>query len=160
MSTNSARKLTRREIRTLGTELIGTVIRDPNVTDFDGAGAGVWVVDVEIGGDQYLKDVPVKQMTNRFYAQLGQVVTLRRNAQGRFEVIGPGDRRTSTLIVKYYEMGVTSAVSTQNQGFDFQRVPYSYYATADLSAPLDVVWADGVTPYNYVRILDGDGNPV
>jgi len=154
------KQLSRREIRAQKDSLIGTILTAPHVVDFDGSGAGVWVVDVEIGSNQYLKDVPVKAIDNRFYAQLGQVVSLRRNAQGRYEVTGPGDRVTSPMVVKEYNIGVTSAVSSTEFGFGFDRVPYSYYATLDGGAPLGVIWNDGTTPYNLVRILDAQGNPV
>ena len=160
MPSNQLHRLTRREIETQKPEIVGTVITAPHVIDFDGLGAGVWVADVEIGGAQYLKDVPVKAMTNRFYAQLGQTVLLRRNAQGRFEVIGPGDRVATPVTTKYYDIGVTSAVSSDDFGFSFDRVAFSFYATIDLSAPLDVLWADGVTPFNLVRIVDAQGFPV
>ena len=154
------KKLSRREIRAQNDSLIGTIIKAPNVIIFDANDAGCWVVDVEIGSNQYLKDVPVKAIENRFYAQLGQIVSLRRNAQGRFEVVGPGDRVTSPMVIKEYNIGVTSAVSSTDYGFGYDRVPFSYYATLDGGAPLGVVFGDGSTPFNYVRIVDAQGSPV
>lgn len=157
---SNAQKLSRREIRNQAPVINGTVITAPHLIDFDGVGAGVWVCDVEVGANNYLKDVPVKQADSRFYAQLGQVVALRKNAQGRYEVVGPGDRASAPVVVKFYEIGNTSAISSQDIGFRFDRVAYSFYAGLSGGAPLGTFWADGVTPYNLVRIVDAQGNPV
>lgn len=157
---SSLKKLIRREIDSQNDTKIGTVLKDMRISDFDGGGSGVWVTDVHIGGDEYLRNVPIKASHTRFYAQLGQTVALRKGAQGRWEVVGPGDREIGIMDAKTYDLSDQTQQSTANVGFSFDRVPFSHYATLDAGASLGVLWADGVTPFNLVRVLDGDGNPV
>lgn len=148
------KRLIRREVDGNRELIVGRVLSDPRLTDFDSLGGGRWVVDVEIGGANYLRNVPVKALgENRFYAQLGQTVSLRRNAQGRFEVVGPGDRLSQPLRTIEYDLATGVGGAPVTSGFVFERVAFSYYATADLTAPLDVLWADGVTAFNLVRVI-------
>ncbi len=151
-----------REVRAKREYRVGTVLTDPRITDFDGNGSGVWVVDVEVGDNNFLKNVPVKASGSgrRFYAQCGQTVLVRRNAGGRFDVTGPGDRAANPVVEKSYDLAALTEISSVNIGFTSERVAFSYYATLDGTAPLGVLWADGTTEFNLVRTLDADGNPV
>jgi hypothetical protein len=160
MSRGNLQRLVRREIKNMQENIVGTVISELRLIDFDGNSSGVWVCDVEIGSNHYLQDIPVKALSNRFHAQLGQSVLLRKNARGRYEVIGPGDRITKPLRRIGYNLATQVAGTPIDVGFTFDRVPFSYYQTVDLTAPLDVLWGDGVTPFGLVRIVDADGNPV
>lgn len=159
MSKNNLHRLMRREIKNLKDVLTGTVISELRLLDFDGNNSGVWVCDVEIGSNNYLKDVPVKALSNRFHAQLGQTVALQKNAQGRFEVIGPGLRVSKPVTTKYYNLATQIAGASIDTGFRFDRVPFSFYAT--VSGGLSY-WDDGdpTHPFNLVRIVDANGNPV
>ena len=156
----SIQRLIRREVGAQQKERVGTVVGDLRLIDFDGNGAGVWVVDVEVGGNNVLRDVPVKAQISRFYAQLGQTVTLRDTAKGRPEIVGPGERISGTLETIAYNLETQVGGAAVDSGFTFERVPFSFYATLDAAAPLGVLWADGVTAFNLVRIVDAQGNPV
>lgn len=160
MSRGNLKNVVRREVDRQRETIVATVISDMSMTDFDGAGAGTWVVDVEIGSNNYLRNLPVKSNRNRFYAQRGQTVLLRRNAQGRYEVIQPGDRLAAPVERIEYDLETQVGGAAVDIGFSFEVVPYDFYETLDGSAPLGTLYADGVTPYNYVRVVDADGNPV
>lgn len=157
---SNLKRLIRREVGTQKETIVGTVLTTARITDFDSLGSGVFVVDVEVGSNNYLANVPVKANKDRFYAQVGQTVLLRRNAQGRYEVTAPGDRVATPVTERGYDLTDGSQQSTQDIGFLSERVPYSHYATIDVAAPLGTLWNDGVTPYNLVRITDALGNPV
>lgn len=154
------KRLIRREVDSQREIIVGRVISEMQLVDFDGQGAGVFVCQVEIGSNNRLQGVPVKSQRGRNYAQLGQTVVLRRNAQGRYEIIGPGDRVSTAVEEKTYDLTTQNNVTTVDIGFTFERVPFSHYATLSGGAPLGVLWADGVTPFNLVRQLDAQGNPV
>jgi len=150
-------KLVRREIKNMQENIVGTVLSKLTLSDFDNQGSGVWVCDVEIGSNNYLKDVPVKALSNRFHAQLGQSVLLRKNARGRYEVIGPGDRIAKPIRRIGYNLSTQIGGTPVDIGFSFDRVAFSYYATVTGGFSY---WDDGVTPFNLVRIVDADGIPV
>lgn len=156
----SIQRLIRREVGAQAETFVGTVVSELRLIDFDGSGGGVWVCDVEAGGNNVLRDVPVKAQVNRFYAQLGQTVTIKRTAKGRIEIIGPGERLSGELETIAYNLETQVGGTPVDSGFSFERVPFSFYATLDAAAPLGVLWADGVTPFNLVRIVDAAGNPV
>ena len=147
------KSLIRREVNRQKESKIGTVLSNVHLTDFDAQGSGVWVVDVEIGSNHYLRNVPVKAIHSRFFAQLGQVVSLRRNAQGRWEVTGPGDRLSVAKGVKTYDLTTRAQQSASVQGWISDRKPFEYYQTLSGGAPLGVLWADTVTPFNLVAIV-------
>lgn len=160
MSASRLKQLVRREVDTQRETIVGKVLTDMDVTDFDGTGAGVFVADVEIGSNNFLRNVPVKANRNRFYAQRGQTVLLRRSTQGRYEIIGPGDRLSSPVVEIAYDLETQQGGAPVSSGFDFELVDFFHYETLDAAAPLDVLWADGVTPFNLSRIVDADGVPV
>jgi hypothetical protein len=158
---SNLQKFVRREIGNKRATRVATVISEMRITDFDGQSSGVWVVDLEVGSSRPMVNVPVKADKNRFYAQLGQSVEIRRNAHGRWEVVGPGDHIAATMVVRTYDLETQTQQSTANAGFSFNRVPFSYYATLDGGAPLGVLWADGATPFGLVQIIDdATGLPV
>lgn len=157
---STLKRLIRREVGTQKETIVGTVLTETHITDFDGVGGGVFVVDVEVGANNYLRNVPVKANRNRFYAQIGQTVLLRRNAQGRYEVTAPGDRVASPVTEKSYDLGDGSEQSSNDLGFTSERVDLPFYETLDGISPSGVLWADGVTAFNLVRIVDALGNPV
>lgn len=121
----------RREITSRGETIVGTVIGKLRMQRFDQTtlGAPVWVVDIEVGSNNYLKNVPVKAGANgsRFYAQLGQTVLLRRNALGRFQVVAPGDRVSTPVTIKTYDLTDGSETGSADEGFQAQVVPFEFY---------------------------------
>jgi hypothetical protein len=158
---SNLKRLIRREVDRQKEVKIGTVLNEMHLQDFDGGGSGVWVSHVSIGSDEYLRDVPVKAQHSRFYAQIGQTVALRKSAQGRWEIVGPGDRAMGIMVSKTYTLATGALQTTENIGFYSNPVPFDYYATADLSAPLDVLWADTVTPFGLIQIISAKtGLPV
>ena len=85
---------------------------------------------------------------------------LSRNTQGRFDVIGPGDRVAAVAVVKTYAVGNPVATTTANQGLQAQRVAHDFYQGPTPPTPGTSLWNDGLTAYPLIRIVDGDGNPV
>jgi hypothetical protein len=127
----SIRELAREEIIAREQTIIGTVVRQRQLTEFDGSGGGApcWVVDVDIGATRLVKDVPVKGGSGlrRTYADVGQTVALRRNALGRFDVIGPGDRVIGIRKTTGYNLATGASAAQPDEGYTTQIEPYSFY---------------------------------
>lgn len=125
-------ELIRRELANKFQLKVGTVIGAVRAVRFDGAapGAGVmWVCDLEIGSNRPLLSVPVKAGADgsRFYANLGQTVLLRRNLNGRFQVVGPGDTVAAQQQTKEYNLDTQALVTTTQLGFAQQVDPFEFY---------------------------------
>ncbi len=156
------RALIRREMRSRTEFLTGKVLTQPTVIEFGPGGPGsetVWVVDVDIGSNRRLEDVPVKANNReRGYAGLGQAVLLHRNTAGRYEVTGPADKAAGVTAIKRYTVDVATPTDTANLGFTFRQETFIFYATA---GPVSAsAWNDGITPFPKLTVLDGDGDPV
>lgn len=126
---STERNLIRQEIKARQQFIRGTVLRDPELRLVDGTNQ-MWVTDVQVLGKRPLFNVPIKT-ANRgiFFAELGQIVLLARNLQGKFEIIGPGDRNIVEKVVKTY--AVTGAnTATANQGFSVIVDPFEFYQGA------------------------------
>lgn len=136
-----------------------TVKSSLKLIPYDTAGlrARVWVIDVDIGQGELLRNVIVQSTTGtggRQYASLGSGVLLRRNLGGRWLCVGPADRTIKTgqiQILNEITDAVTAAVA--DSGFTSVRQPFEYYATGSR-------WANGTTPFNFVLITDASGNEV
>lgn len=161
-ATSGLGRFVRREILARRPEITGTVIGPLRVIDADATTSATWVVDVDIGGGVALEEVQVKAGGDgsRFYAALGQTVKLARNTEGLYDVIGPGDRVAAIAVKKTYNLDSATPLSTENVGRQAERVPYSFYQGPTPGTPGTSRWNDGVTPYPFVRIVDGDGVPV
>lgn len=123
-------RLIQREFASKEAIRIVTVIGDRRMLEFSPTTtAPVWVTDVELGGGKPLRNIPIKSINgSMFYAQRGQTVQIRKNALGRWQIVGPGDRLATTLVTKEYDLGSGSQVGNDiNQGFTFQRQPYEFY---------------------------------
>lgn len=153
------KQLVRREILARR-DLVGTVLVQRELRPFNAGGSPVWACDVDVGGNRILRDVPIKGSGSgqRFFAERGQTVLLRRNKQGRYDVVGPADTLTGAAVVKTYVIGNVAETSTANQGFDFERVPFEFYEGTGV--PGGSLWNDGTTPFPLVRLVDADGNPI
>jgi len=147
------KSLIRREVNRQRDSRAGTVLSEMRLSDFDSGGSGVFVVDIEIGSNNYLRNVPVKGIHGRFHAQIGQSVELRKNAQGRWEAIGPAGRLPVGGGRRSYELAGQTQQSQTTTGWVSERVAFDYYQTLDGGAPLGTLWNDGFTPFNYVRIV-------
>lgn len=151
----SQRDFIKREIRARNETINGTVVSTPKLKHFTIGGlAPVWVADVEIGAAKVLRNVPIKAGANgsRFYADLNQVVLLRRNMLEKFQIIGPGDRKASTAVKKTYTIGVSTPVTTGSVGFTAVRRPYSFYKGGLPGIPDSGLW--GTAGYPKVVIID------
>ena len=124
----SARELIRQEIIAREQTIVGKVVRGKRLVEFDGSHP-VWVVDVDIGAEKLLKKVPVKggSTLKRSYADVGQTVTLRRNALGRFDVVSPGDRVAGITKTKSYDYSTGTPTVLPDIGFGYQIESYDYY---------------------------------
>ncbi len=163
MANRNLQRLISREIRNARELIVGTVVGGQQLLNFDnsgGSGSGVFVCDVEIGSNNLLRKVPIKASQTRFYAQLGQTVLLRRNANGRYEVIGPGDRLSQAVQTTAYDLSTGAGGTTVASGFSFVKRPLSYYATLKTGPASGVIWNDGTTPFNLVEIVNAQGQVV
>lgn len=159
---SNLRRLIRQEVQSREQLIVGTTLADPFYNVFDTATNPPhprWITDVNIGSNTPLFNVPVKAGANgsRSYAKLGSAVLLKRNAQGRFEVIGPGDRVAGFVIKKTYTFGNATAVTSATEGFTFRRETFEFYEGT--GAP-NSLWNDGVTPFPKTTIIDSFGNPI
>jgi len=119
-----------RELRARRDFITGTVSSELEFRKFDATAVGGPVVTcrVNIGGNRILENVPVKSVNgDRAYARLGQVVLLKKNAQGRYEVVGPSDRKTNQENVVSYDLNTQLSTGSQTTGFIFERVPFEFY---------------------------------
>lgn len=161
MSSRLLKVVIRREIRARR-DLVGTVFSQRVLKSFNAGAAPVWVCSVNIGGNRILKNVPIKGAGTgeRFYAELGQAVLLRRNTQGRYDIVGPSDKLSTIAVKKTYNVGAAAVVATTIEGFQISREPFEFYEGDQAQAPGTSLWNDGTTPFPLVRILDAAGNPV
>lgn len=158
---SSLKRLIRREVDRQKDTKIGTVISEMRLTDFDGQGIGLWVVDVTIGGGEYLRNVPVKAQHSRFFAQIGQTVALRKGMQGRWEAVGPGDRAMGIMVAKTYDLETGSLQSTGDIGFYPERVGLEYYSTLEGGSPTGIIFGNGSTTWGLVHVINAaTGLPV
>jgi hypothetical protein len=102
------------------------------LANFDVGNNEVWVArSIAIGTERLLTDVPVKAVNrSRFYAQLGASVLLKRNAQGRFDCVGPADRLHTPAVKKSYNLNTQAVTDTVTVGFTLHRAPFNYYQGA------------------------------
>jgi hypothetical protein len=145
----------KREIKKRSETVNGTVISPPKLKKFNTGAAPVWVADVNINSTKPLRDVPIKAGANgsRFYADLNQVVLLRRNLMEKFQIIGPGDRaQTSAPVVKTYTIGNVTPITTANFGQTAVRRPFSFYQGDLPGTPDSGLW--GTAGFPKIEIID------
>ena len=137
--------LINREIDRKQQRIRGVVVTDPQLKEFDliGMDFPTWVVDVDIGRDQILRDVPIKinGPKARFYARAGSPVWLEKDAQGRYQITAPADR--AKVQAKVIELDEDTGVAAPTGVEGFTRV-----------------WNDGVNGFPKITVLDKDGNEV
>lgn len=170
----SQKDLINREIRSAEKRRIrGTVLTEPRILNFDLSGSRfpTFVVDVDIGRNRILEDVPVKinGPKARFYARPGSPVYLDRDAFGRYQVIAPADRamRQGNLILINEDTDLTATGAVI--GFTFAREPYEFYQGVQPESFFDPA-LDGATlvwlraydralglPVNISPLTDADG---
>ena len=125
------RQLIREEMDAREQTIIGTVVRQRRLIEFDGSvgGSPCWVVDVDIGSSRLVTYVPVKGGSGlrKTYADIGQSVVLRRNANGRFDVVGPGDRAMGIRKTKGYDLSDGSYIQGPDEGFSVRIESYDFY---------------------------------
>ncbi len=156
----AAAKATAKQVKFTKETIQGTVLTDLHLVHYGNTGlAAVWVCEVDVGGSRHLTDVPVKAGSNgeHFFAQRNQTVLLRRNTGGRYEIIGPGDKRQGIANVKTYSLGITAPSASVTRGFSSVPVPFDFYEELDGGAPLGSFWNDGQNKFNLVQIKDEDG---
>lgn len=162
MSSKLFKGAVRREIRARR-DLVGTVVSQRELREFNTLSAPVWVCDVDIGSNRLLRNVPIKgaETGQRFFAERGQAVLLRRNSQGRYDIVGPSDKLAGVAVKKTYAVGVTTVVATTNEGFNVVPEPFEFYQGPTPPTVFTSLWNDGSTPFPLVRILDAEtGLPV
>lgn len=145
----------KREIQKRNETVNGTVISPPKLKEFNTGASSVWVADVNINADEPLRDVPIKAGANgsRFYADLNQVVLLRRNLLEQFQIIGPGDRsQTITPVKKTYTIGDLNPNTTANFGQSAVRRPFSFYKGPTPGTPGTSLW--GTPGFPKIVIID------
>ncbi len=156
------KQLITREQKSIKQQIRGRVMSSPVQKNFDVIGIQFlqWVVDVDVGGDRLLRDVPVKinGPKARFYARRNSPVFLEKDAQGRYQVISPADRsqEPGSLIEVDEDTGIADAPVPI--GFQLVIRPYEFYQGTGV--PGGSFYNDGVHGYPEVTKLDADGNEV
>lgn len=130
----SIRKFVQREVenRAVKERVRGRVMSLPALKEFDPTGGAslTWVVDVDIGRNRLLRDVPVKLSAarSRAYARIGAAVFLERNARGRFQVVSQADRvQQPGVITVLNEDTDVAAPSGSTTGFTLRPDIYDFY---------------------------------
>lgn len=125
----TVRKIIARELRARRPIIMGKVISQRYRLEFQAGKYPVWAADVDVGGGRILRNVPIKGGTDGSvrYADRGQTVSLNRNSLGRFDIIGPGDKRIGITIVKDYIVTGADAGTGVDFGFVSAAQPYSFY---------------------------------
>lgn len=151
-----------REIKASVTRLRGKVVSQPTQKNFDPSGglSLTWVCDVDIGGDQIMRDVPIKIAgpKARFYALLDAPVFLEKDAQGRWQLIAAADRSREQGSLTLLDEDDDVATPSGDIGFTTIRRPYEFYEGTGL--PGGSFYNDGVHGYPEFTVLDQDGNEV
>ncbi len=172
----SVKRLISREIRAVKQTLRGRVISEPKQVSIDPGGSLYysWVVDVDCGGDQILRDVLVKLSggKGRFYAKPGSPVFLEKDAQGRYQIVGPGDRSPSQSNLLLLDESAGTVSDAGSLGFSYIKRPFIYYKGTtpesfyDPAADVNVIlWLRGYDrltgrPVNITTATDADGAAV
>lgn len=175
---SSQKDLVTREIkRTIGIQRIrGRVLSNPTRRNFDvtGIASPTWCVDVDIGADVVLRDVPVKIGGHhaRSFARLGSPVFLERDAQGRYQVVSAADRTNAQGNLRVLNEDTGVMTDGGSAGFTFARMPFTFYkgitpeSFYDPAADASVlVWIRGYDrrfgkPHNVFPATDADGAAV
>ena len=137
-------------------------IRELKFGDPLGTASRIWVADINVGGNRILRDVPIKGNApgSRFYAARGQSVLMKRNANGRFDVVGPADRTLGIEVKKEYDL-TTQTIDTQsNLGFSFRAEVFEFYKGPTPPTAGTSIWNDGSTPFPKTTTIDANGNEV
>ncbi len=155
------REFMKREVRSRSETITGSVLTRPKLKDFGAGSSPVWVEDVAIGSNRHLKNVPVKAVNgSRRYADLGQVVVVKRQVSGKFQVIGAGDRKIGTTVVKTYTIGVSVPTTTVNETQTVVRRPYSYYQGGLVNPGTPNSGLYGTPGYPKIETVDGNGDVI
>lgn len=172
----SLKRLINREIEVRRERIRGTVMTELRQLNFDPVGVQfpTYVVDVDVGSDRIMQNVPVKTAGSRgrFYARPGFPVFLDKDAQGRYQVVAAGDRKVSSgnLILINEETDVTTTGA--NIGFTQTREPFEFYEGDTPESLFDpaldgdnILWYRTYErslglPQNIVVESDVDGSPV
>lgn len=147
----------RREIEASNEELRGTMASELRQTFFRPAQltAAVWVGDVIVNSNRVLRDVPVKinGQRARSYAAVGRPVILRRNARGRWQVIGPADRKVAQGKLVELDLDTDVSVAAGLTGFTTRREVFDFYKGNEPTSFFDpatdvdsLVWIDMTDP--------------
>jgi hypothetical protein len=158
--TQQLRDFVAREVRARGESISGTVLTPPKLKNFGAGSSPVWVVDVAIGSNRQLKNVPVKADSrgSRNYAALEQAVICKRQTGEKFQVIGPGDKKIAVTVVKTYTVGDINPLATANLGQQVIRRPFSYYQGDLPGTPNSGLW--GTAGFPKIETVDGNGDPI
>lgn len=159
-------KAVRREIDAQTEALRGTMISEMEMRRTDdsdpspGTGAWGWCGDVEVGENRFLRNVTIRPVNGRMsYAKRGLPVVLTKNHAGQYEVTGPGDTVIDTMEIIYYDLDGTET-GTGTLGYTFERKGFDWYKGPTPGTPGTSYWGSSNYHFGYVRIVDGDGNPV
>lgn len=149
-----------REIRSSDKWRTGKSISRPQMTEVDDAGNYSYTHSIDFGGNRYMKDVIVRPINGSIrYADVGMSVIARKISSGKWETVGPGDAVSDTMVIDYYDLDGTEG-SPENLGFDFEQLGFDFYEGPTPGTPGTSLWGSASYHFGYVRIVDGDGNPV
>ncbi len=156
------KRLITREIQAVKQRLRGTIVSQPAQKNFDPSGGEflTWVADVDVGGDQILRDVPIKIAgpKARFYSLEDAPVFLEKDAQGRYQIVAAADRAQQQGSLLLLNEDTDVATPSGDIGFTRVRRAFNFYEGTGI--PGGSFWNDGVHGFPEVTVLDQDGNEV
>ena len=156
---NPVDRIARRDRKNANEQRRGTCVSDPILKNYDlsGGNSPVWVIDIDAGFTELVRDVIVQSQTGtggRAYARTGKPISMQRNQGGRWICTGPSDRISTTGDIQFLTESTSSATAaTPGVGFISTREPFEFYASAGR-------WANGSIPFNVITVADAQGNPV
>lgn len=159
-SDQEVRDFVKREVQGGSETKTGTVITKPELKFFGVGVSEVWVVDVAIGSNRELRNVPIKSPGGSLtFADLGQTVKLQRSLDQKWQVIGPGDRAIAITVIKTSQPGQAVDPGSSNLGQTFVRRPFEFYKGDLPTTPGSGLFGIQVG-FPLVEKLDGDGNVI
>lgn len=112
--------LTQTQITSSDPQITGKVLSRPALLATDGS-ALIYVVDVDIGNGQILRNVPIPR-NNRdlVFADAGNAVTLQRTANGFYQIIGlspemPGTYTVFEVDLEEYSFGEATDLTLKSR---------------------------------------------
>ncbi len=157
------REFIQREVTGRKESRTGTVLTRPVLKFFGTGVAETWVVDVSIGSNRELKNIPIKMGPggSRSYADQGTTVKLLRNLDQKWQIVGPGDRSIGITEINIFDPGSINPIGSPTMlGQSFVVRPFIHFQGDLITGPTPGSGLWGTKGFPRVEKVDGDGNVI